>query len=147
MRRSTRARLAARMVMPDRKRGRRPGGEHRHGVRGLVEERAPGGGEFRVETGEEVLEDLRPPRREAVQVAGLGHAPAGDGLLWKRVPLDDRHPIEAFREHPRREQAGDAGAHDQGVAARLLGSSSGNTGPILSPRTAGRQRSASPSCA
>jgi hypothetical protein len=98
------------------------GGERRYGVRGLVEERAAGGGELSVEVREEFFEDLRPPRRQAVKVAGLGHALAGYGIIRQRVPLDERHPVEALGERPSREQARDAGAHDQGVGAPFPGS-------------------------
>jgi hypothetical protein len=104
------------------------GGELRHGVGGLVQERASGGGELRVEAGEEVLQYLGTPRRQAVQVAGLGHALSGNGLLRQGVPLDERHPLEAPREHPRGEQARDAGAHDHGVGARFRGFSSSKHG-------------------
>ena len=48
----------------------------------------------------------------------LRHAPAAVGPRRQAVPVDDRHPGEPVRQHPRGRQAGHPRTDDHGVAGQ-----------------------------
>jgi hypothetical protein len=97
------------------------------GVRAEVPAGGPAGDELGRKTGEKALEGPGTAGQQAVGVTGLRDAAAVAGDAADGVALDDGHGGEAVGQHARREQAGDAAAEDDRVAA-LGGGVGGHAG-------------------
>jgi hypothetical protein len=73
------------------------------------------------EAGEQLVEDLAAARVQAMQVPAVRHASPVVADLRQRIPLDDHHPLEPLRQHPRRQQARDAAAQDENLITVAAG--------------------------
>ena len=77
---------------------------------GAVDDRCTGCDDFAEEPREELVEDLRAPLQQRMNVAALWNATPVDRLVRQHIALDNRHgPVEVGK-HPRSEQSAHAGA-------------------------------------
>jgi hypothetical protein len=85
-------------------------------VAGESEQWCAEGGQLVQHAGQHGLQRLLAGSEQDVRVPALWHAGAWPRLLGRAVPVDDRDPIGVLGQHLRREQPGEAAAHDHDPA-------------------------------
>ena len=77
------------------------------------------GHQFGEQPGEQLVEDLRPPRQQGVSVPALGNSLAVQPGVWQQVTFDDRHLLVCIGQDPGRQQPAHAGAEHHRVVTDL----------------------------
>jgi hypothetical protein len=85
----------------------------------VAHDRRPASDEIGKQPGKQLFKDRGAAWQQHVNVPSLGHATTVLAIRWQAVPVGDRHLFVCVGQHPRGEQATDAGTDDHRVRTDL----------------------------